>query len=60
MIERQIDRPIPVPPDFVVKSGLNMRSISCEPIPFPVSATDIIPNIFDRRGRTVSVGHDSL
>jgi hypothetical protein len=25
-----------------VKSGLNMRPTSCEPIPFPVSATDIM------------------
>ena len=40
MIERQIDRPIPIPPDFVVNNGLNIRSISCEPIPVPVSATD--------------------
>ena len=37
MIERQIDRPIPIPPDFVVNSGLNIRSSSCEPIPVPVS-----------------------
>jgi hypothetical protein len=42
MMERQIDRPMPMPPDFVVKSGLNMRPTSCEPIPFPVSATDIM------------------
>lgn len=42
MIERQIDRPIPIPPDFVVNSGLNIRSKSCEPIPVPVSATDTI------------------
>jgi len=40
IIERQIDRPIPIPSDFVVKSGLNIRSMFCEPIPVPVSATD--------------------
>ena len=42
MIERQIDSPIPMPPDFVVNSGLNTRSISCELIPVPVSATEIL------------------
>ena len=41
MIARQIDSPIPMPSGFVVKSGLNIRSISCDPIPVPVSATDI-------------------
>lgn len=30
MIARQIDRPIPIPSDLVVKSGLNIRSMSCE------------------------------
>ena len=40
IIERQIDRPIPIPPDFVVKNGSNIRSMLCEPIPVPVSATD--------------------
>ena len=40
MIDRQIDRPIPMPSGFVVKSGLNIRSMSCGPIPVPVSATE--------------------
>src|SRR6202023_2048083 len=44
MIERQIDSPIPMPPDLVVNSGLNICSSSCEPIPVPVSATDTIPS----------------
>ena len=39
-IDLQIDRPIPIPSGFVVKSGLNIRSMSCGPIPVPVSATD--------------------
>jgi hypothetical protein len=26
MIERQIDRPIPIPPDFVVKGGFKISS----------------------------------
>ena len=42
MIARQIDRPIPIPSDLVVKSGLNIRSMSCELIPVPVSSTDIM------------------
>jgi hypothetical protein len=33
MIERQIDRPIPIPSAFLVKSGSNIRSISFAPIP---------------------------
>ena len=33
MIARQIDRPIPMPSDLVVKSGLNIRSMSCGLIP---------------------------
>ena len=40
MIDLQIDRPIPMPSGFVVKSGLNIRSMSCGAIPVPVSATD--------------------
>ena len=31
-----------MPSDLVVKSGLNIRSASCELIPVPVSATDTI------------------
>ena len=39
MIERQIDRPIPMPSDFVVNSGLKIRSTSCVAMPLPLSAT---------------------
>ena len=39
MIERQIDRPIPMPSDFVVNSELKIRPTSCEVMPLPVSAT---------------------
>ena len=42
MIARQIDRPIPMPSDLVVKSGLKIRSICCVLIPAPLSATDIM------------------
>jgi hypothetical protein len=31
-----------MPPDFVVKSGLNIRPTSCTPIPAPVSATETL------------------
>ena len=40
MIARQIDRPMPMPSDLVVNSGLKIRSLSCVLIPAPVSATD--------------------
>lgn len=42
MIDRQIDSPIPMPPDLVVKSGLNTRGASSGPMPLPVSAIEII------------------
>jgi hypothetical protein len=42
MIERQIDRTIPMPWDFVVKSGLNIWSMSFGSTPVPVSYTDAI------------------
>src|SRR5258705_11366488 len=42
MIARQIDNPIPIPSDLVVKSGLNIRSISCGLTPVPVSETETI------------------
>jgi hypothetical protein len=46
IIERQIDNPISIPPDFVVKGGLNIRLRSCGLIPPPVSATDTITSLF--------------
>src|ERR1700682_533302 len=39
MIERQIESPIPMPPDLVVKKALNSRSASSAAIPTPQSAT---------------------
>ena len=42
MIARQIDSPIPMPSDLVVKSGLKTRSIGGVLIPAPLSATDIM------------------
>src|ERR1700692_1084465 len=39
MIERQIESPIPMPPDLVVKKGLNSRSTFSAAIPTPQSAT---------------------
>src|SRR3981081_4366411 len=39
MIERQIESPIPMPPDLVVKKGLNSRSASSTEIPTPQSVT---------------------
>jgi hypothetical protein len=30
MIERQIDRPIPIPPDFVVNSELNIELLRAD------------------------------
>src|SRR6266852_2913605 len=35
-----MDSPIPIPPDFVVNSGLNICLSCCGPIPGPLSATD--------------------
>jgi hypothetical protein len=40
MIDRQIDNPIPMPFDFVVKNDSKMRSISLGFIPVPESAID--------------------
>jgi hypothetical protein len=40
MIDRQIDSPIPMPCDFVVKNDSNMRSTSFGAIPVPESSTD--------------------
>src|SRR5215210_9006194 len=42
MIDRQIERPIPIPPDFVVNRGLNTRWASSALMPVPVSAIEII------------------
>jgi hypothetical protein len=39
MIERQIERPMPMPWDLVVKSGLKIRSMSFGSTPIPVSST---------------------
>jgi len=36
MIERQIESPIPMPPDLVVKKASNSRSALCVGIPTPV------------------------
>src|ERR1700724_2541786 len=63
IIERQIDRPIPIPSDFLVNSGSNIRSMSCEPIPVPVSATDTFtPQLdsisHDRRQLLIRLGPD--
>ena len=41
MIDRQIDRPMPVPSDFVVKNGWKMRSAFSGSIPGPESSTMI-------------------
>ena len=42
MIEREIERPIPIPWPLVVKSGVKMRSTSSGATPVPVSFTDTI------------------
>jgi hypothetical protein len=39
MIERQIDNPMPMPLDLVVKKGLNSRSACSAEIPTPQSST---------------------
>jgi hypothetical protein len=41
-IDRQIDRPIPIPSVLVVNIGLNIRSTTPGLRPFPVSSTDTI------------------
>jgi hypothetical protein len=39
MIELQIESPIPIPPDLVVKKALNSRSAFSAEIPTPQSVT---------------------
>src|SRR6516165_6247190 len=48
-IERQIDKPIPMPCGFVVKNGSKMRLTSFESIPDPESSTAIttLPGEYD-------------
>src|SRR5467141_3170409 len=61
MIERQIDSPIPIPPDLVVKKALNSRSAFSAEIPTPesvtVTSTRSVSSCCDRitrsRGRSV-------
>ena len=64
MIARQIDSPIPMPSDLVVKSGLKIRSRCCGLIPVPMSATDIVtpspPHATDLTHRTRGSSSDAI
>ena len=46
MIERQIESPIPMPLDLVVKKALNSRSTFSAEIPTPQSVTLTSTNLF--------------
>src|SRR4030095_3738798 len=39
-MERQIERPRPLPPGFVVKNGSSTRARCCGAMPYPESTTD--------------------
>jgi hypothetical protein len=39
MIERQMERPIPMPPDFVVKNGWKILAIVSASMPVPESSS---------------------
>jgi hypothetical protein len=45
MIERQIDRPIPIPSGFVVKKASNIRPtfVGSSPVPVSVTAISTLP-----------------
>src|SRR5215216_5851782 len=64
MIARQIDRPIPMPSDLVVKSGLKIRSRCCGLIPVPMSPTEIVtpslPQATDLTYRTRGSSSDAI
>jgi hypothetical protein len=56
MIERQIDSPMPMPLDLVVKKALNSRSAFSAEIPTPQSSPGRLT--IDRDGRERHVTHD--